>query len=87
LQIVTDNSISLAAAQVRAAWLHAQGLDVEAPFGRGPEATRRVVEHLGSVQIDTINVIDRSHHHVLYTRPEPPHVLGIGWPFVPCYAT
>jgi uncharacterized protein YcaQ len=25
-------------------------------------------EHLGYVQIDTINVIERSHHHILYTR-------------------
>jgi len=26
------------------------------------------VEHLGYVQIDTINVIERSHHHILYSR-------------------
>jgi len=26
------------------------------------------VEHLGYVQIDTINVIERSHHHILFTR-------------------
>jgi uncharacterized protein YcaQ len=26
------------------------------------------VEHLGYVQIDTINVIERSHHHILWTR-------------------
>jgi len=26
------------------------------------------VAHLGYVQIDTINVIERSHHHILYTR-------------------
>ena len=26
------------------------------------------VEHLGYVQIDTIHVIERSHHHILYTR-------------------
>ncbi len=24
--------------------------------------------HLGYVQIDTIHVIERSHHHILYTR-------------------
>jgi uncharacterized protein YcaQ len=39
-----------------------------APFGDGAEATRRAVEHLGYVQIDTINVIERCHHHILYTR-------------------
>jgi uncharacterized protein YcaQ len=49
-------------------WLHAQRLDEAEPFGAGPEATRLAVEHLGYVQIDTINVIERSHHHILYTR-------------------
>jgi uncharacterized protein len=54
--------------QARRLWLHAQRLDVAAPFGDGPGATRAAVEHLGYVQIDTINVIERSHHHVLYSR-------------------
>ncbi len=49
-------------------WLRAQRLDQPAPFGDGPEATRTAVEHLGYVQIDTINVIERCHHHILYTR-------------------
>jgi uncharacterized protein YcaQ len=52
----------------RRVWLAAQRLDTEAPFGEGPDATRAAVEHLGYVQIDTINVIERCHHHVLYTR-------------------
>jgi len=54
--------------QARRIWLNAQRLDIRAPFGDGPDATRLAVEHLGYVQIDTINVIERSHHHVLYTR-------------------
>jgi uncharacterized protein YcaQ len=54
--------------QARRLWLRAQRLDTSAPFGDGSEATRRAVEHLGYVQIDTINVIERCHHHVLYTR-------------------
>ena len=44
------------------------GSTTRAPFGDGPEATRAAVEHLGYVQIDTINVIERCHHHILYTR-------------------
>jgi uncharacterized protein YcaQ len=52
----------------RRLWLHAQRLDAEAPFGDGPAATRAAVEHLGYVQIDTINVIERCHHHILYSR-------------------
>jgi uncharacterized protein YcaQ len=55
-------------------WLRAQRLDTKAPFGAGPEATKAAVEHLGYVQIDTINVIERSHHHVLWSRiPEYRH--------------
>ena len=52
----------------RRIWLRAQRLDEVAPFGDGPEATRAAVEHLGYVQIDTINVIERCHHHILYAR-------------------
>src|SRR3982075_686667 len=54
--------------QAKRIWLRAQRLDLSAPFGDGPEATRLAVEHLGYVQIDTINVIERCHHHILYTR-------------------
>jgi uncharacterized protein YcaQ len=49
-------------------WLRSQRLDEESPFGDGPQATRAAVEHLGYVQIDTIHVIERSHHQILYTR-------------------
>lgn len=52
----------------KAIWLHAQRLDSDAPFGGGPAATPAVVRHLGYVQIDTIHVIERCHHHILYTR-------------------
>jgi uncharacterized protein YcaQ len=58
----------LSPAQGRRIWLSAQRLDVAAPFGNGPQATRLAVEHLGYVQIDTIHVIERSHHHILFTR-------------------
>jgi uncharacterized protein YcaQ len=58
----------ISTADARRVWLHAQRLDEAQPFGAGPEATRLAVEHLGYVQIDTINVIERSHHHILYTR-------------------
>ncbi|ODT72801.1 MAG: cytoplasmic protein [Pelagibacterium sp. SCN 63-23] len=46
----------------------AQKLDEVAPFGAGPEAARRAIGQLGYVQIDTINVIERCHHHILYSR-------------------
>ena len=53
--------------EARRLWLRAQRLDTAAPFGEGPEATAAAVEHLGYVQIDTINVIERCHHHILFS--------------------
>jgi uncharacterized protein YcaQ len=55
-------------ALARRIWLRAQRLDAPAPFGDGAQAVTAVVEQLGYVQIDTINVIERAHHHILYTR-------------------
>ena len=60
--------VHLTTAQARGLWLHAQRLDSIEPFGSGPEATPAAVAHLGYVQIDTIYVIERSHHHILRTR-------------------
>jgi uncharacterized protein YcaQ len=58
----------LTKAEARRIWLHAQRLDVREPFGAGAQATADAVAHLGYVQIDTINVIERCHHHILWTR-------------------
>ena len=58
----------------RRLWLYAQRLDTRTPFGEGPGATAAAVLHLGYVQIDTINVIERAHHHILWTRQRG------GWP-------
>ena len=60
--------LSISKAQARYFWLRAQRLDQRAPFGAGPQATQAAVEHLGYVQIDTIHVIERCHHHILYSR-------------------
>lgn len=35
---------------------------------RGPEAVAEVVDRIGYVQIDTISVVERAHHHILATR-------------------
>jgi len=55
-------------ARARRIWLRAQRLDELAPFGEGSAAVRAAVEHLGYVQIDTIHVVERCHHQILYTR-------------------
>lgn len=59
---------TLSLEQAKRFWLHAQKLDERTPFGKGPTATAAAIEHLGYVQIDTINVIERCHHHILFTR-------------------
>ncbi|KRE24877.1 cytoplasmic protein [Bosea sp. Root483D1] len=64
--------LKLDKAAARRIWLKAQNLDTREPFGAGPEATAAAVSHLGYVQIDTINVVERCHHHILYSR-------------IPCY--
>ncbi len=56
------------AGQLRRIALAAQGLQRKTPFGRGKGAVHRTIEHLGYVQIDTISVIERAHHHVLGSR-------------------
>ena len=65
---MSNPPLQLTPAQARKIWLHAQRLDTVEPFGSGPQATPAAVAHLGYLQIDTIFVIERSHHHILYTR-------------------
>lgn len=66
---MTSYPVSLSLAEVRAIVLRSQGLaDNESPFGLGKPAVLKAVEHLGYVQVDPINVIQRAHHHVLWSR-------------------
>ncbi len=60
--------ITLDQSLARRIWLHAQRLDGPAPFGSGAAATQAAIDHLGYVQIDTIHVIERCHHHILWSR-------------------
>jgi uncharacterized protein YcaQ len=64
----SEKPFALTRSEARRLWLRAQRLDEATPFGAGPAATRAAVEHLGYVQIDTINVIERCHHQILYSR-------------------
>jgi len=63
-----DKLQSLTKAEARRIWLRAQRLDSRNPFGEGSQAVAKAVDHLGYVQIDTINVIERCHHHILWNR-------------------
>ncbi|MBP0115885.1 winged helix-turn-helix domain-containing protein [Bradyrhizobium vignae] len=64
----TPKPLPLTTTQARRIWLHAQRLDERIPFGDGAQAVADAVAHLGYVQIDTINVIERCHHHILFSR-------------------
>lgn len=64
----TPKPLPLTTTQARQIWLHAQRLDERIPFGEGAQAVADAVAHLGYVQIDTINVIERCHHHILFSR-------------------
>jgi uncharacterized protein YcaQ len=60
------NSISRKTARRMA--LHAQLLDGKIKIRKGKEGVVQANDHLGYVQIDTIAVIERAHHHTLWTR-------------------
>jgi uncharacterized protein len=54
--------------QARAVALRAQGLGRLVSFESGVLGALSVIEHLGYVQIDTISVVERAHHHILWSR-------------------
>lgn len=60
-------SKSLSPEKVKLLALHSQGL-LQPVFGRGRKAVLAAIEHLGYVQIDTLAVVARAHHHTLWTR-------------------
>lgn len=65
---MTSRAIRISGTDARRLCLRAQRLDEAAPFGAGPSAVTAAISHLGYVQIDTINVIERCHHHILWSR-------------------
>ena len=55
-------------ARLRRLALASQGLLQAQPFGRGLAGARKAINHIGYVQIDTISVVERAHHHVFHSR-------------------
>jgi uncharacterized protein YcaQ len=75
---LTKTKISLK--QARRITLNAQLLGSGAKLPKGKEGVAQTIEKLGYVQIDTIAVIERAHHHTLWSRradyaPEMLHEL------------
>ncbi len=59
---------SLSIDQARKLVLLSQKLPPTKQAGRATAATLSAIEHLGYIQIDTISVIQRAHHHTLWNR-------------------
>lgn len=55
-------------ARLRRIALAAQGLLQAQPYGAGLAGALKAINHIGYVQIDTISVVERAHHHVMHTR-------------------
>lgn len=53
---------------LKLATLESQGLTQNTPFGIGKTAVLNALEHLGYIQIDTLSMVERAHHHTLWTR-------------------
>ena len=73
-------SHSFTASQFRKKALLSQGLLQKDAFGRGKNAVLRAIQHLGYIQIDTISVVERAHHHVLWSRVsnyQPVHLSSL----------
>jgi uncharacterized protein YcaQ len=60
--------LELSQAQGRKIALISQGLHKKRPFGSGLQASFKAIEHLSYLQIDSISVIQRAHHHCLWSR-------------------
>lgn len=59
--------IALSPGEARRLAVHAQLLAGPRSLS-GTEGVAQVIEHLGYVQIDTITVVERAHHHTLWAR-------------------
>ena len=65
--------------QARALAAHSQGLTAAHSY-RGKEGALKAIEQIGYAQIDTLSVVKRAHHHVLWSRVggyHPDHLHGL----------
>ncbi len=60
--------IALSATQARKIQLSSQGLTNGNSKDRSTRATLKTIQQLGYIQIDSISVIQRAHHHCLWSR-------------------
>jgi len=60
--------VKISASMARRMAIRSQGLDGSWALPTGKEGVAQVIERLGYVQIDTISVVERAHHHALWSR-------------------
>ena len=65
---MTRSTESLSISQARKLVLLSQRVPPNKQAGSPLDATLSAIEHLGYIQIDTISVIQRAHHHTLWNR-------------------
>lgn len=78
----SDQTITISLKQARRLACRSQLLDERSHLRSGKDGVLQVIDRLGYIQIDPINVIQRAHHHTLWTRlpdyqPETLHQLQI----------
>jgi len=65
---VTKSNQTISTLQLRRLALAKQGLIGRNGFGSKTAGVLKAIEHLGYIQIDTISVVERAHHHILWSR-------------------
>ncbi len=62
----------------RTIWLNRQGLAVQPTGTASPDALLDIIRQIGFVQLDTIRIVARAHHHILWSRNQNyrEHMLG-----------
>ncbi|MFP6808688.1 MAG: crosslink repair DNA glycosylase YcaQ family protein [Pseudomonadales bacterium] len=80
---MTIEQTSISKRDARRIFLSRQGLLTNNSFGRGKNAVKKAIDKLSWLQIDTISVVERAHHHIIRSRvsnydPEMLHQLQSG---------
>ena len=62
------NDLQLSKTEAAKIVINSQLLDGKIKFSKGKNGFAEIINKLGYVQIDTISVINRAHHHIIWTR-------------------
>lgn len=65
---LSNDPLTLSFEQAKKIILLSQGIHRNNELGYGVDAVYKAIEKLGYVQIDSISVIEKAHHHSLWNR-------------------